>query len=192
MRESTTRFPRWRQKGQRICLSYLRCSRGAYRWCGGPDAISALRLRRSCGAWDGWRSRVETGMRSALVRLDIPDDVFDRADFLGVLIRDFHPVFLLERHHELNDVERVGAEIFDKRGLRRNFVGGDAKLLADNFTDLRFHLCSSHHDLRPALGACRCIAQLRDLKPFKQVRGPKLSIAPPTGSATSIGIPLCG
>src|SRR5262249_36533561 len=43
--------------------------------------------------------------------LDVLDGVPDRGDLLGVLVRDLQVELLLERHHQLDGVERVGAEI---------------------------------------------------------------------------------
>src|SRR6185436_20854033 len=48
------------------------------------------------------------------VCLDVIDGFLDAGDLLGVLVRDLDPELLLERHHELHRVERVGAEIVDE------------------------------------------------------------------------------
>src|SRR5271170_5026240 len=85
---------------------------------------------------------------SALVSLDVGDDVLDGADFLGVLIGDLDVELLFQRHHQLDDIERVGAEVLDERGLRSYFIGGHAQLLADFLANLRFDVLS-HRALVP-------------------------------------------
>src|SRR5690242_11557605 len=74
--------------------------------------------------------------RSALMSLYIVDDVLNGPDLLGIFVRDFHAVFFLQRHHQLHDIERVGAQVLDKRCLWRNFIRGYSKLFADNLADL--------------------------------------------------------
>src|ERR1700728_3549852 len=92
--------------------------------------------------------RVLSRAASALVSLDISDDVFDGSYFLGVLVRDFDVELLFQRHHELDAIERVRAEVFDKRSLRSYFVGGHAQLLAYFFANLGFDVLS-HRALVP-------------------------------------------
>src|SRR5512143_1417730 len=45
------------------------------------------------------------------VLLDVGDGLGDLADLLGVLVRNLDAELFLERHHQLDDVERVGAEV---------------------------------------------------------------------------------
>jgi len=40
-----------------------------------------------------------------------------RLDVLGLLVGDLHLELLLHRHHQLDDVERVGAEVLDEGGV---------------------------------------------------------------------------
>src|SRR5271169_2501029 len=42
---------------------------------------------------------------SALVSLDVGDDVLDGADFLGVFVGDFDVEFFFQRHHQLDDIQ---------------------------------------------------------------------------------------
>src|SRR5213592_1115337 len=81
------------------------------------------------------------------VALDVADDVLDGADLLRLLVRDLHVVLLLERHHQLHDVERVRAEILDEGGLRRDFLLAHAELLADDLLHLLLHAGSHHSSL---------------------------------------------
>src|SRR5581483_7099262 len=85
------------------------------------------------------------------VSLDVVDNVLDGADFLGVLVRDLHPVLLLQRHHQLDDIQRVRPEVLDKRRIRSHFVSGHTELLADYLANLGFDF-SSHRYL---LSSCR-------------------------------------
>src|SRR5512139_1908684 len=60
-----------------------------------------------------WRCRIErSGLAAALV--DVVDRLLDGGDLLGVLVRDLRLELFLERHHELDGIERVGAEIVDE------------------------------------------------------------------------------
>src|SRR5438105_11995421 len=72
---------------------------------------------------EGWRSRgpmpgggAIAGPRSA-VRLDEADGILDGDDLLGRIVRDLTAELLLERHHQLDRVETIGAEIVDKAGV---------------------------------------------------------------------------
>src|SRR3954470_19895379 len=69
------------------------------------------------------------------VRLDVLDRFLDARDLLGVLVRDLDPELLLEGHHELDGVERVGPEIVDERRVRRHFFFVHAELLHDDALD---------------------------------------------------------
>src|SRR3954469_12013334 len=75
------------------------------------------------------------------VRLDVVDGFLDAGDLLGVLVRDLDPELLLEGHHELHGVERVGAEIVDERRIRRHFLFIHTELLHDDALHL---VCDSH------------------------------------------------
>src|SRR5208282_2940549 len=94
------------------------------------------------------QGRVLSRAASALVSLDISDDVFDRTDLLGVLVGNFDVELLFQRHHQLDDVERIRAEVLDERGLRSYFVGGHAQLLAYLLANLGFDVLS-HRALVP-------------------------------------------
>src|SRR6476660_5451195 len=52
------------------------------------------------------------------VRLDVLDGFLHAGDFLGILVGNLDAELLLERHHELDGVERVGAQIVDERRVR--------------------------------------------------------------------------
>src|SRR5258705_3019232 len=66
------------------------------------------------------------------VCLDVIDGFLDAGDLLGVLVRDLDPELLLERHHELHRVERVGAQVVHERGVGGDFLLIDTELLHDD------------------------------------------------------------
>jgi hypothetical protein len=68
--------------------------------------------------------------------------VADGDDRLGLIVGNFDAEFLLERHHQLNRIERIGAEVVDEIGVLDNFVRFDAQVL-DN--DLFYALCDIAH-----------------------------------------------
>src|SRR3989338_3501051 len=70
------------------------------------------------------------------VRVDVFDRLFHARDLLGVLIGNLDAELLLERHHQLDGVERVGAQIVDKRGVRCDFLFVHPELLHDDALDL--------------------------------------------------------
>src|SRR5713101_1739154 len=74
------------------------------------------------------------------VGVDVVDGLLDRGDFFRFLIRDFRLELLLESHHELDRVERIGAEIIDKRGLVLDLRFVYAELLRDYFLDALFNI----------------------------------------------------
>src|SRR5215212_3229823 len=70
------------------------------------------------------------------VVLDVLDRVADRDDLLGVFVGDLDVEVLLERHDELNRVERVRAQVLDELCRRRHVVLFDAELLDDDLLHL--------------------------------------------------------
>src|SRR5208282_216930 len=92
--------------------------------------------------------RVLSRAASALVSLDVSDDVLDGANLLGVLVGDFDVELLFQRHYQLDDVERIRAEVLDERGLRSYLVGSHTQLLADLLANLGFDVLS-HRALVP-------------------------------------------
>src|SRR6185503_17719813 len=66
------------------------------------------------------------------VRFDVLDRFLDASDLLGVLVGNLDPELLLERHHQFDGIERVGAEVVDERGVRRHFLFVHPELLHDD------------------------------------------------------------
>jgi hypothetical protein len=63
------------------------------------------------------------------VLLDIPDRLAHRPHLLRLLVRNIEAELLLEGHHEFHGVEGVRPEILDERGLQRNLLCLDARLI---------------------------------------------------------------
>src|SRR4029078_8743874 len=59
-----------------------------------------------------------------LVRGDVVDSLTDRLDLLSVLVGNLDPELVFELHDQLDEIERVGIEIFLERGFfcYRGFV----------------------------------------------------------------------
>src|SRR5438067_1683409 len=66
------------------------------------------------------------------VRLDVLDRFLHAGDLLRILVGNLEPELLLERHHELDGVEGVGAQVVDERGVRRHFLFVHPELLHDD------------------------------------------------------------
>src|SRR5712691_6283912 len=108
---------------------------------GCPDGFGADSDRSQEPDSGDYDSALQAGLRDLsglrlLLRFDIVDGILDSHDLLGVLIRDIEVECLLERHHQLDDIERVGAEVIDetRRGIDLRFV--HAELLDDDLLDL--------------------------------------------------------
>src|SRR5437870_1363073 len=69
------------------------------------------------------------------VRLDVLDGFLYTRDLLSILVRNLDAELLFERHHELDGVERVGAEIVHERRVRRHLFFVDSELLHDDALD---------------------------------------------------------
>src|SRR3954466_6683742 len=79
-------------------------------------------------ALQGGRQRT----RSALVLVDIVDRVVNGRDLLRGVVRDLDPELFLESHHQLDDVEAVGAEIVDEARVLRHLVRLDSEMFDDD------------------------------------------------------------
>src|SRR5215468_10999771 len=79
------------------------------------------------------------------VALDVVHDVLHGADLLRLLVRDLHVVLFLEGHHQLDDVERIRAQVLDEGRLRGHLILADAELLADDLLHPLLHTrCHVH------------------------------------------------
>src|SRR3954466_9627919 len=80
------------------------------------------------------------------VGLDVIDGLLDGGDLLRFLVRDLGLEFFFQRHHELDGVERIGAEVVDERRLVLDLRLIHAQLLGNDFLDCLLdvlrHRCS--------------------------------------------------
>src|SRR5580704_10376585 len=77
-----------------------------------------------CTDWDGQWLLASFG-----VLLDVIDGVFDRGNFLGILVRNLNAEIFLESHDQLDRVERVGAQVVHKGSSRSYFAFINTELL---------------------------------------------------------------
>src|SRR3569833_306080 len=66
---------------------------------------------------------------SALVFFDVLVGIADGRDLLGRIVGNLDADLFLERHHQFDDVETVGAQIVDEAGVGGHLVGFDAEVL---------------------------------------------------------------
>src|SRR5262245_3126835 len=87
--------------------------------------------------------RLGVGIGSVGLELlpEVGDDVAEGLELLGVVLGDLDSELLLHRHHELDEVERIGAEVVGERRLRVDVVPAHAELLDH---DLRHPLLQLH------------------------------------------------
>ena len=70
------------------------------------------------------------------MRGDVIDRLADRRDLLRVVVGDLDAELILELHDQLDQIERVGVEIFLERSLFRDLALVDTELLAQRAFDL--------------------------------------------------------
>src|SRR5678815_4657315 len=144
----------------RRCLPAIRCRgplrrRGGVPWrsakydCGSGtvrDAVDVATPFRTRAAAYGTRAR----RLFFQVRADVVDRLLDRRDLFGVVIGNLGFEFLLERHHELHRVERIGAEVVDERGFVLDLRLVHAQLFGNDLLDALFDV---FHALLPCEGS---------------------------------------
>lgn len=64
--------------------------------------------------------------------------ILHRADHLHLVIGDFDVEGFFHGDYQFRDVERVGAEIFQKGGAGNDGFGGRVQLVSDDVDDLFF------------------------------------------------------
>ena len=92
--------------------------------CSRSAGSASISFRRSAGP--------EAVVAALLVREDVVDSLPDGRDLLSVLVRDLDPELVLELHDQLDQVERIGVEVFLERRLVSDLVLVDAELLDEN------------------------------------------------------------
>src|SRR2546422_1340128 len=104
-------------------------------------------------------TQVALRFRSRLgVRLDVVDGLLHGGDLLGFLVGNLGLELLLERHHQLDGVERVRPQVIDERRLVLDLGFVDSELLGDDLLDALFDVF--HPRLLP-VGAMLCVGQER-------------------------------
>src|SRR6266540_362809 len=93
------------------------------------------------------RTRGPGALRLLLVGRDVRHRVLDGLDVLRLLVRDLDLELLLHRHHELDDVEGVRAEVVDERGRDLDLLLADAQLVRNDVPHLL--LDGSRHAVPP-------------------------------------------
>ena len=79
-----------------------------------------------------------SGLLLARFFFDVFHYIADRLQLLRVFIGHFDGKFLFKRHHQLDDIERIRAQIFDKGRLRRDLLGINPELFDNDVLDLFF------------------------------------------------------
>src|SRR5579863_5990015 len=79
------------------------------------------------------------------VFLDVIDRVLHGRDLLSVFIGNFNTEGFFESHHELDGVERIGAQIVHKGGRRGHFAFIHTELLDNNLLDAFINAGHSNH-----------------------------------------------
>src|ERR1700722_12267405 len=77
--------------------------------------------------------------------LDIVDRLSDSLNLLSLFVGDRQFKLVLELHHQLNRIQRVGVEIVDEMRLTSNLALVDAHLFADDFNYLLFNVFHRLH-----------------------------------------------
>jgi len=72
----------------------------------------------------------------------------DGLDVLCLLVRDLHLELLFHRHDELDDVERIGAQVFDETRAPLDLLLGNPELFRNDVLDLRLNV-RCRHDAEP-------------------------------------------
>src|SRR5438477_2178108 len=98
---------------------------------------------------NGWMSGLAARSGFAATRrlgafFDVVDHVADGLQFFSIFVWHFDGKFLFERHHQFHDIERIGAQVLDKRRLRRNLLRIYSELLDDDVLDLFLDRFLSH------------------------------------------------
>src|SRR5882672_980929 len=93
------------------------------------------------------------------VSVHVVDGLLDRGDLFGFLIRNLRLEFLFESHHEFDGVERVRAEVVDKRGSALDLRIVHPELFRDDFFDALFNVF--HCGLLPP---CFAAIEIREVR----------------------------
>src|SRR5271165_1867634 len=98
----------------------------------GSAISSALRRDLWRTAWSHRLSGYDALRFRLRMLFNVGNCVLNGANFLRFLVRNFNVEGLFKGHHQLDRVQRVGAEIVHERSLGRHFRFVDAQLLHDD------------------------------------------------------------
>src|ERR1044072_8708063 len=82
-----------------------------------------------------------------LVLIDVIVRIAHALNFLCVFVGNLDAEFFFETHHQLDRVERVGAEVIDKPGSGRDFVFVDTQLVNNDLLNFLLNLWIGHYIL---------------------------------------------
>src|SRR5207302_5468655 len=68
--------------------------------------------------------------------LDVVPRGSDGLNLFSVFVRYLHPVFFLERHDQLDQVEGIRIQVVDERGVGRDLLGLHSELFGDDALEL--------------------------------------------------------
>src|SRR5215204_3060015 len=108
-----------------MALQSVRGRRGAE-----TDRDVAPGVAKQCGY-----RRLTTDRTLPAMLVDILHRIRDGADVLGILVLDLEVEFLLHRHDDFDQIERIGVQIADELGVHCHFVFVDAEPVGDNYAN---------------------------------------------------------
>jgi hypothetical protein len=110
-----------------------------------------------------------------LMLVDVGHGVADGADLLRVLVLDLEIEFLLERHDDLNEVQRVRVEIADELGFGDHLFIVDPETLSDDALNSLKYSCQP----RSSSNVCETGAQAWGLSAY--LNGASIGASAPAG-----------
>src|SRR5262245_26836975 len=85
------------------------------------------------------------------VLFDVIDCIAHALNLFGVLVRNLDVEFLFKPHHQLDSIERVGAEIVDEPRVRSHFAFVHAEFIDDDLFDPFLNRTFSHFVAPPKI-----------------------------------------
>ena len=73
----------------------------------------------------------ELFLGSCRLALDVLDRIADGLQVFSLIVRNLGGDFFFKGHDELDDIKRVGIQIFDETGVIGNLIRGDCELFHD-------------------------------------------------------------
>src|SRR5687767_968327 len=79
------------------------------------SSAAVRRMRGGSGAGDHLRAPPRNGSSGLAAIRDVADGLAHSGDLLGVFVRNLDLELFFESHHQLDCIERIGAEVIDER-----------------------------------------------------------------------------